>query len=152
MLTNTELTNLDIHIGLDSMSVEQIMTINLGRIDQYSDELFNHFVEYIEQHDRCTEIRMLTTISQLTRRERLIIARAFRKVYMNGGLYIRIQNPQMYCINKYSGELFSLYITMIESNTNTIKQMSDIIDKISTQDRSIMSITYSVCVLRGDYK
>jgi hypothetical protein len=136
-----------LHQGLDGMRLVDIMTVHLGRLDQYTDCLLRDYMELIEQCDTQTEMRILTSISALSKRERLIIGRAFRKLHLSEQLHVKIVTPEMYVINKHTDFLFSHYITMIENNSNNIKKMTDVIKELSITERSIMSIAYSMYML-----
>ena len=141
-----------IHKGLDSMSLEQIIELPIGRIIEYTDILFNQYIGYIKDNSLVNGMSILSTISSLSRRERLIIARGFRHVYMEGQILLPVTSPQIYFINGVTNKLFNQFITMIENNENNITKMANLIDRLSDQDKRVVTINLDICEIRGNYR
>lgn len=141
-----------IYKGIDSMSEKQVLELPMGRIIEYTDELFNQYIGYIRNSNIDVAMSILATISRLSKRERIIIARSFRHTYMEESIFLPVTSPQIYCINQIAKQLFSLYITMIENGDNNLTEMAVIIDDMSDQDRTIMLINLDICNTRGNYR
>lgn len=144
--------SIHIHLGLDNMTTEQIMSIDLGRLDTYTDELYKDFVQFIKTNGEEYKCGIYEKIYNLNRREKLIIARTYRKVFMNEFHHVNLYSQPMYCCNKQSDRLFSRLIDMLDTNYNKLDEMSDIISDIVQQERNIITKGLMSVIYRGKLK
>jgi hypothetical protein len=140
------------HSGLDSIPLDELSKLDIDRLHVYTDDLFSHFTELIEQNSNEITNLIYDKLEDLTRQERLIIVRAYRKCHIKGN-HLNTVSKSTAKANMYSNMLFSEYIQLIENvNKLRLDNIRKLIAKLSIKTRTMISLGLSVCSMTGEYK